>query len=136
MTAEWAPIDDGGQPITDLNVTFRRIADTELIPNRFYAAVNVLYNPDYAQSPGEPWERSSQYGITGGLAYRVALKITLGGEAEYYRAYDAFGSSRFRGKLSTLDQPCIFSSMATRYVRSARLIKRWLDSARRMNTGR
>jgi hypothetical protein len=95
---EWARIDDGGQPITDLNITFRAIADTELIPNRLYAAVNVLYNPDYAQSPGEAWERSSEYGITGGLAYRVAPKVTLGGEAEYYRAYDGFGFQSFQGE--------------------------------------
>ncbi len=49
---EWARIDDGGQPITDFNVTFRAIADTELIPNRLYGAANLIYNPDYAQSPG------------------------------------------------------------------------------------
>ena len=63
---EWARIDDGGQPITDLNISFRAVVDTELIPNRLYGAVNVLYNPDYARSPGEAWERSSEYGITGG----------------------------------------------------------------------
>jgi hypothetical protein len=38
---EWARIDDGGQPITDFNMTFRGILDTELIPNRLYAATNI-----------------------------------------------------------------------------------------------
>ena len=46
---EWARIDDGGQPITDFNMTFRGILDTELIPNRLYAATNVFYTPDYSQ---------------------------------------------------------------------------------------
>jgi hypothetical protein len=95
---EWARIDDGGQPITDYNVTFRAIADTELIPNRLYAAVNLLYNPDYARSPGSSWERAAQYGVTGGLAYRIAPKITVGGEAEYYRNYDGFAFQSFQGE--------------------------------------
>ena len=95
---EWARFDDGGQPVTDFNVTFRAIVDTELVANRLYAAVNLIYNPDYARSPNEPWQESSMYGITGGLAYRVAPKVTLGGEAEYYRAYNGFGFQSFQGE--------------------------------------
>jgi hypothetical protein len=94
---EWARIDDGGQHITDLNVTFRAVVDTELVANRLYAAANLIYNPDYAQSPGEPWERSSLYGATGAFAYRITPKITVGAEAEYYRAYDGFAFQSFQG---------------------------------------
>jgi hypothetical protein len=95
---EWARFDDGGQPVTDFNVTFRAIVDTELVANRLYAAVNLIYNPDYARSPNEPWQESSMYGITGGLAYRVAPKVTLGGEAEHYRAYNGFAFQSFQGE--------------------------------------
>jgi hypothetical protein len=95
---EWARIDDGGQPITDLNVTFRAILDTELIANRLYAATNLIYNPGYARSQGEAWERSAEYGLTGALAYRVAPKVTLGGELEYYAAYDGLGIQSFQGQ--------------------------------------
>jgi Putative MetA-pathway of phenol degradation len=94
---EWARFDDGGQHVTDFNVTFRAIVDTELVANRLYAAANLIYNPDYARS-ANPWEQSSTYGITGALAYRVAPKITLGGEAEFYRAYDSFGFQSFQGQ--------------------------------------
>src|SRR5579871_4369472 len=75
---EWARIDDGGQPITDLNVTFKAVLDTELIPNRLYAATNLIYSPDYARSPGEPWAWSAEYGLTGALAYRFLPKLTMG----------------------------------------------------------
>jgi hypothetical protein len=62
---EWARIDDGGQPITDFNMTLRGILDTELIPNRLYAATNIFYTPDYARSPGESWAWSAEYGVSG-----------------------------------------------------------------------
>jgi Putative MetA-pathway of phenol degradation len=94
---EWGRLDDGGQPATDYNITFRAIVDTELIANRLYAAANLIYNPDYSTAPGENWQRAAQYGLTGALAYRVAPKITLGGEAEYYRDYDSFGFQNFQG---------------------------------------
>jgi hypothetical protein len=35
--------------------------------------------------------------VTGALAYRVAPKITLGGELEYYRAYDGLLFNTFNG---------------------------------------
>jgi hypothetical protein len=31
------------------------------------------------------------------MAYRVAPKVTLGGEVEYYRAYDGFGFNTYNG---------------------------------------
>jgi hypothetical protein len=65
---EWARIDDGGQPVTDFNLTLRGILDTELIPNRLYAATNIFYTPDYARSPGESWAWAAEYGVSGGLS--------------------------------------------------------------------
>ena len=95
---EWARLDDNGQPIKDFSTTFRAIVDTELVPNRLYAAANLIYAPDYAQSPGQPWMRSSNWGLSSGLAYRFAPKITAGGEAEYYRQYGSFGLQSLQGQ--------------------------------------
>ena len=94
---EWARVDDFGQHITDLSTTFRAIADTELIANRLYGAVNLIYTPDYAHSPGQAWEQSSTLGASAGLAYRVAPKVTLGGEAEVYGAYDGVLAKAWQG---------------------------------------
>jgi Putative MetA-pathway of phenol degradation len=95
---EWARIDDGGQPVTDFNLTLRGILDTELIPNRLYAATNVFYTPDYARSPGESWAWSAEYGVSGALAYRFTPKLTMGAEIEYDTAYDGTGVQSFQGQ--------------------------------------
>ena len=95
---EWARIDDGGQPITDFNMTFRGILDTELIPNRLYAATNIFYTPDYARSPGESWAWSAEYGVSGAMAYRFTPKLTMGAEIEYDAAYDGAGIQSFQGQ--------------------------------------
>ena len=94
---EWVRVDDFGQPVTDFSTTFKAVADTELIANRLYAAANLIYTPDVARSPGESWERSSSLGASLGLAYRVAPKVTLGGEAEIDGAFDGLTAQSWQG---------------------------------------
>jgi hypothetical protein len=95
---EWVRIDDGGQPVTEFSTNFLAIADTELIPNRLYGAVNASYTPDIAQSPGEAWERTSQLGASAALAYRFTPKITAGGEVQYSAAFDGLGPQSLQGQ--------------------------------------
>jgi hypothetical protein len=95
---EWARIDDGGQPVTDFDLTLRGILDTELIPNRLYAATNIFYTPDYARSPGESWAWSAEYGVSGAMAYRFTPKLTMGAEIEYDAAYDGAAIQSFQGQ--------------------------------------
>lgn len=95
---EWERIDgEDGTPTTDFNTTFRIAADTEIIPNHLFAAVNLIYTPEVARAPGEDWERASQLGATAALAYRLTPKITVGGEVEYYRAYDGLAFQTYDG---------------------------------------
>lgn len=76
----------------------RLAADTELIPNMLYAAANLIYAPEVERAPGDPsWSRSSGFGATAAMAYRVTPQATLGGEVEYYRAYDGFGFNAYSG---------------------------------------
>jgi hypothetical protein len=95
---EWARIDDSGQPIADYSSAFGAVADTELIANRLYGAVNLIYTPDIAKSPGQGWQRSSTTAVTSGLAYRLTPKITGGGEVEYYRAYANLAPQSLQGQ--------------------------------------
>jgi hypothetical protein len=92
-TPEWARVDGtSGVRTRDFSTEFRLIADTELIANRLYAAVNALYQPDIAKASGDlATSRTATAGMTGALTYRVAPKVTMGGEVEYYRAYEGFG---------------------------------------------
>ena len=76
----------------------RLAADTEVIANMLYAAMNLIYAPEVDRAPGDPgWSRSSGYGATAAMAYRIAPKVTMGGEAEYYRAYGGFGFNSLDG---------------------------------------
>lgn len=95
---EWGRIDDGGQPVIDLNTTFRAIVDAELVPNRIYGAVNLIYNPDYTRSPGQAWASSSTWGASAAVAGRIAPKVTVGGEAELYSAFGGFGFQSQQGR--------------------------------------
>jgi hypothetical protein len=99
MEPEWSRIDGtSGLRSKGFANALTLIADTELIPNRLYAAVNVSYEPEVDKAPGQKgWERESSVGITGGLAYRVAPKVTLGGEVQYYRDYDGVFLNGFGG---------------------------------------
>jgi hypothetical protein len=95
---EWERIDgEDGTHTTDFSTTFRIAADTELIPNHLFGAVNLIYTPEIAKSPGEDWERASQIGATAALAYRITPKVAVGGEVEYYRAYDGLAFDTFEG---------------------------------------
>jgi hypothetical protein len=96
---EWARVDDvSGALITSFGSTFGVVADTELIPNSLYAAANLLYEIGASRTFGErSWEQASELGITAAVAYRVAPRVTVGGEIQYYRAFDGLGMETFLG---------------------------------------
>src|SRR5450432_1339400 len=62
---EWSRIDgtDGTQT-NGYSSTFKLVADTELIPNRLYVALNLIYAPEVAKpAQADMWERSSSAGV-------------------------------------------------------------------------
>ncbi|HUZ91259.1 MAG TPA: transporter [Methylocella sp.] len=99
VTPEWARVDGVSGALTnDFGTTFKLVADTELISNRLYAAANLIYEPDISREFSETkWQQSSNLGMTAAMAYRIAPKVTLGGELQYYRAFDGFGMQSFLG---------------------------------------
>jgi hypothetical protein len=99
MEPEWSRIDGTtGLRSKGFSNALTLIADTELIENRLYAAINIGYEPEVDKAPLQKgWERESSAGITGALAYRVAPKVTLGGEVQYYRNYDGLFFNGFGG---------------------------------------
>jgi hypothetical protein len=97
---EWARVDDvDGTHTLAYRSEFRIVADTELIPNRLYVALNLIYEPEVAK-PADTgiWERSSGAGIGLGFAYRITPAFALGAGAEYDRAYDGLAFQTFDGQ--------------------------------------
>ncbi len=96
---EWTRVDDVSGALTrDFSTTFKLVADTELISNRLYAAANLTYEPGVSREFGaDSWERSSELGISAALTYRIAPRVTLGAEVQYFRAFDGLGMETFLG---------------------------------------
>jgi len=97
---EWARVDGAaGVRTQSFASTFKILADTELIENRLFAAVNLSYAPEVAKAAGDlEWSRSSTFGASTALAWRVSPKVALGGEIEYYQAYGSAGFGNFQGR--------------------------------------
>lgn len=96
---EWSRIDgtDGTQ-VQAYSSTFKIVADTELITNRLYAAINLIYEPEVVKPVDTGmWERSSSAGIGLGLSYRVTPTVAVGVAAEYDRAHDGLLFQTFQG---------------------------------------
>jgi len=96
---EWARIDDVDGTRTQAYASeFRLVADTELIANRLFAALNLIYEPSTAK-PADTgiWERNSSAGVGLGFAYRVTPTVALGVGGEYDRAYDGLALQTFDG---------------------------------------
>jgi hypothetical protein len=97
---EWSRVDGtSGAHTRALGSTFKLVADTEFIANRLFGAINLIYAPEVSKAVGDDaWRRASTIGATAALAWRVAPKVTIGGEAEYYHAYDSLGFGAFQGR--------------------------------------
>lgn len=99
VAPEWERVDGASAGYTtNYSTGFSLLADTELIPNRLYGAINANYTPEIDRPTGSPsWQGVSTDGVTGAIAYRIAPKVTIGDELEYYRAYDGASLNSFRG---------------------------------------
>jgi len=96
---EWSRIDgtDGTQT-QDYSSEFRIVADTEFIPNRLYAAFNLIYVPEMEKGAADPnWQNSSGFGLSTALAYRITPTVTAGAALEYDCAYNGLAFQTFDG---------------------------------------
>jgi hypothetical protein len=96
---EWGRVDGtDGTASTSYASAFKIVADTELIANRLYAAINLIYEPEVAKPAATGmWERSSSAAVGLGLTYRLTPTWAMGVAAEYDRAYDGLLFQAFQG---------------------------------------
>jgi hypothetical protein len=72
-------------------------ADLELIRNRLYAGVNLLYEPEVTQPVVGDTQREATFGGSAALSLRLISNVVLGGEVWYLRHYDAVNLTSFTG---------------------------------------
>jgi hypothetical protein len=74
-------------------------ADRELINDRLFVALNVLYDSQATRFPlHDNWIYESEIGISAALSTRITSMLFLGGEVRYLRAYDSLGLASFSGE--------------------------------------
>jgi hypothetical protein len=80
-------------------IEFAALFDKELVPGRLFAALNLLYEPEWERerATGE-WERESTIGIGAALALQVASGFFIGAEARYLRKYEGAALNTFLGE--------------------------------------
>jgi hypothetical protein len=116
---EWSRVNDAGKVNTSFGATAKIIADTELVPDRLFAAVNAIYAPEVSRDFGNPdWMKASTLGLTTALTCRIAPEVTLGGELEYYRANDSFWLVNFAGH-ALYAGPTLFVQMTNKILLAA-----------------
>jgi hypothetical protein len=78
---------------------FTALFDNELVPGRLFAALNVVYEPEWkrVRMTGET-ERESTIGVRGALAAQVASGFFIGAGARYLRKYEGITLNEFLGE--------------------------------------
>lgn len=80
---------------TDFTLAF----DRELVPNYAIAALNLIYQPEWARfEVAGVSEKSSTIGAAFAGMVRVRPNVLLGGELRYFRQYEGIGLGEFAGQ--------------------------------------
>jgi hypothetical protein len=88
------------------------ILDAELIKDRLFAALNLLYEPELVRPRGEPaFERESMLGLSAAVMARVAQAVFLGAEVQYFRKYKGLALQVFAGHALYLG-PALFIKLS------------------------
>jgi hypothetical protein len=95
----WGRVDDiTGEPVDRYGADLWIIADRELVPNRMFAAFNLMYQPEAVRSRVTgAWQHQSNFGTSSALAVQVRPGVLIGAEARYLRSHDGLGLDTFTG---------------------------------------
>jgi hypothetical protein len=95
---EWHRIDEtSGARVTNYGLETKINADLELVKNRLFLGVNLLYEPETTKDDTGVWSNESTFGISTALAFRILPQVTIGSELWYLRHYEGIGFNTFTG---------------------------------------
>lgn len=75
----------------------RLIVDGALVPDKLFAAANLIYDIEAFRPKGAGQERASTSGLSGALSWQVRPGLFLGVDLRYLRAHEGLALERFRG---------------------------------------
>jgi hypothetical protein len=89
----WQRVDDiSGALVSRWGGDLSLAIDKELVEDRLFAALNLLYSPEWQQGL-----QQSTLGISGAAVWQVAAGVFVGAESHYLRLYDGIGLNGFAG---------------------------------------
>ena len=96
----WGRVDaTSGEPSTSYGGMLTVAADRELIDNRLFGSLNLLYDSQATRFPAlGNWTYDFRVGMSAAVATRVTSALFLGGEVRYLRAYDGLGLDSLSGQ--------------------------------------
>jgi hypothetical protein len=98
LEPEFERIDNiSGERGKNYSMETRVYFDAELIPKKLLVATNIIYLPEVSNEADGGTSRSALFGVTGALSYRITPETFVGGEVEYYQAYQSLGFSNSVG---------------------------------------
>jgi hypothetical protein len=93
-----------GQKVVNYGIETKIEADIELVKNRLFLGMNLLYEPETTRVNLGTWENESTLGASTALAFQIVPGVVIGAEVWYLRHYDGLGSTLLRVMPSTPDQ--------------------------------
>jgi hypothetical protein len=97
VTPEAARLFEGGARGLELGLPALFILDAEPIERRLYAALNLVYAPEFSRERGEPWARASALAASGALSWRFTPDAMIGAEADFLNEFDGLAGQSWRG---------------------------------------
>jgi hypothetical protein len=95
----WDRLDDvSGDAISGYGGTLTVAVDKELIANRLFGAMNMLYDAEASHLIVAGWQHESRIGISAALSMQVRPALFVGGEVRYLRSHDGLGLDRLSGQ--------------------------------------
>ena len=91
--------DATGEPVANYGSEFSLAVDKELIENRVFGALNLLYDPEVTRSSLTGiWQHESKLGLTAAVTNQLRPGTFMGVEMRYLRAYDGIGLNALAGE--------------------------------------
>ncbi|MGO8739577.1 hypothetical protein [Rhodoblastus sp.] len=98
LQPEWDRVDDiTGGPARNFSMETKLYLDQEFIRRKLLGAINLIYLPEFENDVGAGPSHYALFGATGGLSYLFTPDLYLGGEVEFYRAYESLGFANSSG---------------------------------------
>jgi hypothetical protein len=95
---EWRSRDETtGERVVNYALEARVEADAELIKNRLFLGLNLLYEPETTRADLGAWANESTFGVSTALALQIIPKVVIGAELWYLRHYEGAAFNTFTG---------------------------------------